>query len=305
MEMKNDNINDTFLADWLAGNLTDEQLRNKITDKDFEAYLTLRRALNSVEIKNPDVEANYAAVKAKKIAALDQKQKARAIPLYKYAAIAASILVLLGLFNVFVFSNRLATGFGETAGVLLSENSEVTLNAKSEISYPNFFAFNRKIKLDGEAFFEVSKGSKFTVETAYGDVEVLGTKFNVISRGGVFQVVCHEGKVKVCTKNVTKILRPGDAVRFYANQTENWQTMPTRKPLWRQRESGFHKMPLAYVIAELENQYNTTIEYPKALQSIRFTGSFTHENLATALQSVCVPMHLNYMQTNGKIIISE
>jgi transmembrane sensor len=305
MEMKNDNTNDTFLADWLAGNLTDEQLREKVTRDDFEAYEKLRTALGSVEIKNPNLEANYAAVKAKKIAALDQKRIPKVVPLYRYAAIAASILVLVGLFNVFVFSNQMTTNYGETAGLLLSEHSSVTLNAKSEISYPNFFAFNRKIKLDGEAFFEVSKGSKFTVQTAHGDVEVLGTKFNVISRGGVFEVMCHQGKVKVCTGIVTKVLKPGDAIRFYANQIENWQTTPTEKPLWAQHESAFHKMPLGYVVAELENQYNTTIDYPKELQSIRFTGSFTHESLATALQSVCLPMHLKYTQTNGKIIITE
>jgi transmembrane sensor len=304
MEMKNDN-NDTFLADWLAGDLSDEQLRTKVSAEDFIAYQKLRSSLDVLELQSPDIDASYAAVKSKRIAALDKKYQPKVIQFYRYAAIAASVLVLVGLYNLFVFSNQMQTGYGDTSQVQLSENSAVTLNAKSTVSYPNFFALNRTLKLDGEAFFEVSKGSKFTVETTHGTVEVLGTKFNVVARDGIFEVVCQEGKVNVCNDNVNKILLAGDAIRFYSGDTETWKTAPNQKPSWTNRESGFYKMPLEFVVAALENQYDTKIICPEKLKHVRFTGSFTHENLTTALQSVCIPMQLKYTQSTGKIVISE
>lgn len=305
MEMKHDNTDETFLADWLAGNLADAELRAKVSGADFEAYLKLRSSLGALELQKPDIEANYAAVKAKKVAVLDKKHAPKVINLYRYVAVAAAVLLLFGLFNVYVFSKNSVTGFGQQASVVLDDDSVVTLNAKSDISYPNFFAVNRTLKLNGEAFFEVSRGNRFTVETAHGSVEVLGTKFNVIAHEDFLEVACHEGKVMVCSGNVSKVLFPGDAIRISGNRPETWKLKPNNHPLWTNRESAFTKMPLEWVILELENQYNITVHYPENLKSARFTGSFTHENLDFALQAVCIPMNLKYTKDNGKITISE
>jgi len=295
---------DTFLADWLAGKLTDDELRAKISSDDFNAYQKLRAMLDSVEMENPDLERNYAAVKAKKIKMLNNRHRSKIVRLNRVFAIAAAILVLIGLFNFFVFSNSMVTGFGEQSVLGFDDQSLVTVNAKSRISYPNFFGLNRKIKLDGEAFFEVSKGGKFIVKTRNGDVEVLGTKFNVISLENYFEVACFEGKVKVCTNDSENILLPGDVIRFYNGKRETLKGVDS-KPRWIAHESSFQNTPIEIVIREIENQYDKKIQYPESLRTKRFTGSFTHENLATALQSVCVPMQLKYTKTNGKITIAE
>ena len=55
----------------------------------------------------------------------------------------------------------------------------------------------RRVRLEGEAFFKVAKGSTFTVDTKTGSVKVLGTQFNVKNRIGFFEVVCYEGLVGV------------------------------------------------------------------------------------------------------------
>ena len=304
MENSEKHTTDTFLADWLAGSITDRQLRARVSPEDFDAYLKLRAAIGSVELDNPDLESNYAAVKARKIKALDQKHRLEPIRLNRAFAAAAIILVLIGLFNVFVFSNSIVTGFGAQSGLVLDDHSSITVNARSRISYPNFFALNRNIKLDGEALFEVAKGSKFTVKTNNGDVQVHGTKFKVISRDGYFEVACFEGKVKVCTDDSQNMLLPGDAIRFYNGRRETWKTTePT--PRWIARESSFQNTPLEIVIGEIENQYNKKVSFPETLRSRRFSGSFTHQDIATALESVCVPMRLKYRESKGNITITE
>ena len=201
---------------------------------------------------------------------------------------------------------RSFTGIGHTAEVVLSDNSQVTMNAQSKLTYYNFFKYRRTLKLEGEAFFEVAKGSTFTVETPQGNVEVVGTKFNVIARPDFFEVVCYEGKVKVCKANQTRLLTHGDAVRFYQNRIETWNESTTPKPLWISGESSFKNLPLQYVIDQFQNQYKSKVQYPIPLQHIRFTGSFTNQDIDVALQSICIPLHLNYTKTKtGEILISE
>jgi transmembrane sensor len=302
MENKPDN---TFLSDWMAGRISDEQLKQTVSEIDYLAYVKLRDSLGGLQIPDPDMDRNYAAIKAKRIAK-NEEQPTKVFSIFKFVSVAAAIAILFGLYELFIFSNTIATDFRKTAVVALNDHSKVTLNAKSQVAFPTLFKYNRTIQLEGEAFFEVTKGRTFTVETAQGEVEVLGTKFNVIARPDFFEVFCMEGKVKVCANNKTEILVYGDAVRFYKDKLEKWEDKEQRKPLWISGESAFRNVPLEFAIDQFQNQYHHVVEYPKAFRQVRFSGSFTHTNLNTALQSICIPMNLKYTQTkSGKIIISE
>ncbi|HEX9980368.1 MAG TPA: FecR domain-containing protein [Flavobacterium sp.] len=304
--MKNElDNNETFLADWLAGKIPDEDLKQRVSATDFEAYRQLRDSLSELKIADPDIEKNFAATQEK----FRRKEKVkivRTLPLYRYAAVAAMLVVLFGLYQLFIFSNTIETGFGELSEVHLNDGSEVTLNARSKLSFPSLFRYNRTLKLAGEACFDVKKGRPFTVETPQGNVSVLGTRFNVISRSDFFEIICFEGKVQVNNDKESVVLTKGNAVRFYHGKVEKWDTTQQNLPLWMSGESGFRNTPLEFVIGNLENQYNYSIEYPTALGQTRFTGTFTHSDITTALKSVCIPLNLKYTVTdNRKIVISE
>lgn len=91
---------------------------------------------------------------------------------------------------------------GQRANLTLADGTRVCLNAGSTLSYPAVFAGDiRKVELDGEAYFEVSKSKEkpFVVHTQMCDVEVLGTKFNVdaYSDKNTFSAALMEGKIKV------------------------------------------------------------------------------------------------------------
>ncbi len=61
---------------------------------------------------------------------------------------------------------KYVTGSNEQLAFVLPDKSEVKLNENSSVEYNKFlFYFNRNISMKGEAYYIVTKGQKFTVET--------------------------------------------------------------------------------------------------------------------------------------------
>jgi len=260
--------------------------------------------LNGHQIENPDLDKNFRAIKQK----LETKKAkpTKVISFWKYPAVAACLILCLGVYHFFIDSNTIVTDFGANKVILLSDNSKVVLNSKSKLCYTNYFEYKRTLQLEGEAFFEVQKGSPFTVETPLGNVRVLGTKFNVISFKDFFEVVCYEGKVKVTKNGKSTVLTHGESIRFYDDTAENWADVTAKKPSWLSGESSFKNVPMQYVIDQFKNQYNIQVSYPVHIENIKFTGTFTHTDLNVALQTICIPLHLKYTKTDsGKILITE
>ena len=89
---------------------------------------------------------------------------------------------------------------GNYEAVVLPDGSQVYLNHHSSISYHKDFN-PRTINLSGEAFFTVIHNeSIFTVATANGDIEVLGTEFNVKTTSNQVAVDVKNGLVELKTK---------------------------------------------------------------------------------------------------------
>lgn len=299
-----ENNNDTFLSDWLADKISDDQLKQLVSNEDFVAFQKLKNALSNYTVSEPDMEQSFAKIQHK-IESKKTKKQPKILHLWKYVTVAASLLLFFGLYQLFYFSNKVISDFGSTESITLNDNSKVTLNAKSELSYPNFFRWNRSLKLEGEAFFEVQKGSKFTVETSLGKITVLGTKFNVTSFDDFFEAVCYEGKVKVDNKDKSTILTQGETVRIYQNSYSNHPQKNAQKPEWILGESSFKNVPIRYVLDKFEMQFNIKVDYPTTIENIKFTGSFSNKNMDTAIKTICIPLHLKYVINKQTISLSE
>jgi len=298
-------MNETYLSDWLANKINDEQLKQLVSEEDFLAFQKIKSTLSGFEIENPDLQQNYSGIK-QKLATKKEEKKTKVIPIWKYASVAASLLMLFGVYHFFIVQNQIITGFGDTQMVTLVDNSKVSLNSKSTLVYSNIFEYKRTLQLEGEAFFEVEKGSPFIVETSLGAIRVLGTKFNVIAFQDFFEVKCYQGRVQVTQKGKSTILTHGESVRFYNHTVENWAEENSPKPSWISGESSFKNVPMRYVIEQFKNQYDVEVAYPTAIENIKFTGTFTHKEPTVALQTICLPLHLKFgKDTTGKIIISE
>lgn len=140
-------------------------------------------------------------------------------------AVAAVILCLLGIGGWWLAlppseTVTYATTYGEWKTVSLPDGSEVKLNANSRITLERSWkaGATRKVWLEGEAFFKVEKQpatqAKFVVMTDGVCVEVLGTSFNVNSRGPITEVFLEEGKIKWKAGEQEQTMEPGDLLTY-------------------------------------------------------------------------------------------
>lgn len=232
--------------------------------------------------------------------AIDEEQIAQPKKaIWRYVGVAASIALLAAL-SFFLFNQpkeiELIAASGEKLSQKLPDGSEVILNASSIITYSD--DWNRELTLDGEAFFEVTKGEKFLVKTALGDVQVLGTSFNVFARGTDFEVACKTGKVNVSIpeKAYSKIIEPGQIISLKADTVRQLSRLPELVGKWNAGEFYFNHQPISEVFEELQRQFSIEIEFDGPANQ-EFSGYFTNKDLENALDMVCLPLGLEYQKT--------
>ncbi len=281
-----------FLAKWLNGEIDESTLRNHVSEEEIRSYKKIVAATKHLE--TPDFNAEETL---EKIKTAHHTSKVKKLSFLKYTyRVAAMLAIVVSTF--YFISNKdtvYSTNLAEKTSFELPDNSEVTLNADSEISYKTKnWENSRLLNLKGEAFFSVTKGSKFTVNTDLGKVQVLGTQFNVIVRDSYFEVHCFEGLVSATYKNKTIKVQAGTAFKVLNTTTEFIENNKRLNPSWILNESSFESMPYQYVVREVERQYDITIEYNNSLNEILFTGNFTHTNLEMALQAISIPLNLKY-----------
>ena len=303
MEKQNSNSNDeTFLANWLEGKISDAELKNRISEADYSSYLKMRKGFEVSNQLNASIKDSFNKIKDK---TANKKTTVRKLhPISWSIGVAASIILLFGLFSIFttdLITHK--TNFGETKTISLLDGSEVILNSKSTITFNEVdWKENRQLTLDGEAYFKVEKGSTFTVNTNNGSVVVLGTQFNVNSKDDFFDVVCYEGKVSVNSNSLDYILLPTNSFRKINESSLESSTTQLSQPTWIDGESTFKSVPIKYVITALEEQYNIKIDSELIDDSTIFSGSFPHENLNIALITVFDALKIRYNQKEKRKI---
>jgi len=196
------------------------------------------------------------------------------LPVWSYAA---SLLIPILLVCHFYTATE-QTARGEHAVVQLPDRSKVTLNAESALSYKPFaWYISRKVSLDGEAYFEVKHGSRFSVISGSKRVNVLGTTFNTYARPEAYRVTCLTGQVEVHAGNETVILNPTMQATYLDRKfviSNNSQTSVAASTGWRQGKFAFDRTPLKEVIAEVERQYNIDV-VPDYDPNHSYTGNFS------------------------------
>lgn len=221
---------------------------------------------------------------------------------FRYVAAAAVVLLISGVSFLRFYSETIVAPKGQRASVELPDGSNVTLNAASTINYkPFWWNISRNVDFEGEAFFDVTKGSTFTVQSENGITEVLGTSFNINSRGNGYQVFCKTGKVSVTNTNSSVVLKPNEiAETTESGELEKEIANQDDFLAWLDYRFVFNAIPVRKVFEELEIQFDVSINLESEMEEELFTGSFSQsEKVEGNLSVICNSMGLTFKQTTG------
>lgn len=226
-------------------------------------------------------------------------------------AIAASLLLLIGITSFLrFFTTTVISPAGEHQLAVLPDGSTIDLNAESMIKYnPYWWRYNRSLTFEGEAYFKVEKGKKFTVNSTLGTTQVLGTSFNIFSRNDIYKVTCLTGSVKVTSSSKHEaILKPNSKAEIKSNgEIEVEKDIDTFSEIsWKKNIFLFTATPVREVFYEIERQYAINIE-AHIDSYVLYTGNFTKEqNVEEILNYVCPALGFQFSKKSDKeYIISQ
>lgn len=225
--------------------------------------------------------------------------------------VAAAVIVIVSTLGFMRFyTTTVDAAYGEHLAYRLPDNSTVELNAGSSISYaPYWWMFQRALSLDGEAFFEVEKGSRFVVNSNLGYTEVLGTSFNIYARDTLYQVFCKTGKVGVhaTASDQSIVLSPNEKGVLKNNVlTKEIEENENASMGWINNQFYFNNVNLVRVLEELERQYDIEIKFDiDAIGSDNFYTGLLTENMdiKNLLKITAATFDLKLKKVNAKTYI--
>ncbi|RUA15810.1 MAG: hypothetical protein DSY83_06920, partial [Flavobacteriia bacterium] len=277
--------NEDFLARWLAGELSEEELAGFMTSNVYRQLMAIDEGTRKLSGPEIDVEKAWALVTARN--KQTRKEEPQIKRLWWLSAAAASIALLFAGYTYFFGNVTYTTGIGEKESVLLADGSLIELNANSSLSYKRFgWEEDRAVDFEGEAFFDIRSGKDFEVRTSKGTISVLGTKFNVKDRKDL-KIQCYEGSI-IFTPTNTQLspsqLSEGMEIQ-YRDSKINTLKFSGQVPDWKNGFSSFSQQPFSEVLEELTMQFPITFKMDSIQTDRLFTGKFAHNNLENALKS--------------------
>lgn len=191
--------------------------------------------------------------------------------------------------------NELVVGKGAEFSIMLSDGTQVWLNADSRLKYPVTFSKNgvRRVYLQGEAYFDVSadENHPFVVTAASTDITVYGTEFNIHARTDDYvRTTLVKGAVSVSVEGDTcqTCLTPGQTAKV--NLQDGSITLK-EEPIelyvgWKQGKYYFEEIPLKELFAELSLWYDVEVVFTDdSLEHECFSGCLSrHSSLDKILR---------------------
>ncbi|MDX1629542.1 MAG: FecR family protein, partial [Fulvivirga sp.] len=165
----------------------------------------------------------------------------------------------------------------------------------------------RHIAAEGELYFSVTEEENpFIVKTTLGEIEVIGTEFNVKSRASALEVICYEGLVEVKKDQHKVRLKPNHIFRSYDKNYTVTRKDLDHGPHLTANESAFYSTPYREVIAEFERHYKVEISTQNIELAQEFTGRFPHDNKELALKAITVPLDISFsIKDENRVILSR
>lgn len=206
-----------------------------------------------------------------------------------------------------VMLNTMSTPQGGQYQLTLPDGTKVWLNAASSITYPAVFVGKeRKVTINGEAYFEVAKNKEmpFMVEVrGMSTVEVLGTSFNInaYSNEETVNTTLVEGSVKI---NKRVVLKPGQqaVVKDPAAVSVVNNADLEKAIAWKNGLFSFNNADLVSVMRQLERWYGVKVIYQRDVTDLTLKGEMYRNVQLSTIMNFLKKMGVN-VRLDGKTLI--
>ncbi|MGN6435242.1 MAG: FecR family protein [Agriterribacter sp.] len=214
--------------------------------------------------------------------------------------------------NSKVFYNTLNIPRGAEYQLVLPDGSKVWLNAASSLRFPTrFVESERKVYLDGEAYFEIAKNTKqpFKVITRSGmEVNVTGTQFNVMAYNdeAYIKTTLTEGKVKITNGIVSTALVPSQqaALQKSTQQLKVKEVDIDKEIAWKNGMIEFSDDDLPYIMRQLSRWYNVDVQFESTASQARYNGSIPRRATLSEVMQILKLAGVKYWLDNKRVVIT-
>ncbi|HLO53065.1 MAG TPA: FecR domain-containing protein [Saprospiraceae bacterium] len=294
----NNHITDDLITKYLCGEATPDEAMQleewKQISKENQLYFDNMQQsflmVSNVEWSDPDKNAAWQKFNAK------PKPSTKMGWMYGLAAI-----LIVGLLSVVFLMNDekmpLELIANETSVTRsLSDQSEVTLQANSKISYEDGFGTeHRQLKLTGKGKFTVTHNESlpFIIESNGVFIEDLGTLFSVESMpdSDTVYVVVNEGIVRLYDEHGSEIIIKAGEKAWYIRSQKTIITDLETKVL----KFDFKDTRLVEVVDLLEKTYQIDVQLsPESIGECKITTQFFDEEVATIITVIAETLGFKY-----------
>lgn len=205
--------------------------------------------------------------------------------------------------------NELIVPLAGECYLILDDGTKIWINSDSKLIYPvKFLGDERKVKLEGEAYFDVAKNGKpFIVNTVLGDIRVLGTEFGVKAYREEEQLIATlvEGKISFSGTQTVELNR-GEQLVVLKDGRMTRQAVEVEEFVgWKDNLFVFRNQRLEDIMRELTRWYNIKVFYQQPyLKDIEFTGNLKrYDNVNVFMELLKSTNELNYSIQGNTIIL--
>lgn len=314
---------DHIIAKYLSGEASDsekKELRSWLNESE-EHRKQFSQIQNLWHVAHPAFDPNSIDVEGAKKVFKEQIRSGRVLRFKSFLSTVQRVAAILFLPLLFLYAYQLffrpgsnlemayqeiTSPYGGRSEVKLPDGTRVWLNGGGKLKYPLRFDSNeRRVKLLGEAYFEVKSSEKhpFVVETEELNVRATGTAFNVAAfeKDTIVSVTLIHGKVTVTDQqNCPTLMMPNENYTFNKSSRKGVlrQVDVYKWKAWKDGILVFRNERLDEVLKRLSQIYNVDIVLKdKSQASLEFRATFENESLDEILTMIMKTTSLSYTRT--------
>lgn len=197
--------------------------------------------------------------------------------------------------------------------ISLSDGTRIHMNSDSRLIYPErFIGKQRIVFLEGEAYFDVAHDAErpFIVQTRMGDIQVLGTSFNVniYPENTACYATLVEGEIAITIPGKDKLTLNPNELAVITRQNVTKKTVDINDYTgWVKGFYTFKDKKLKEIMRTFERWYNIKVVYDDpSLASITYTGSVKrHQSIRPFLEALQLTTDLRYYVQGREIHITK